>query len=306
MKPETQARLELLGRERALIYKTLILTGLRKGELDSLTVGQLELDRPKPHLVLDAADDKSGRGASIPLREDLVRDLREWLASKLEVARCAARLGGLEILERQPASTPLFNVPTQFVRILDRDLALAGITKRDERGRTVDVHALRHSFGTHLSKGGVPLRTAQAAMRHSDPRLTANVYTDPKLLDIAGAVDALPSLPLPSGSHTDAAQQRATGTDGRGDELAPMLAPNSDKSGASRSTVDKGRPDGTARSNSLAAFTTDGIDRSKDMLTEPVKTRQRLGVIGFEPTASCSQSRRSSQAELHPVLIANC
>ena len=26
----------------------------------------------------------------------------------------------------------------------------------------------------------------------------------------------------------------------------------------------------------------------------------RIGVIGFEPTASCSQSRRSSQAELHP------
>ncbi len=25
-----------------------------------------------------------------------------------------------------------------------------------------------------------------------------------------------------------------------------------------------------------------------------------IGVIGFEPTASCSQSRRSSQAELHP------
>ncbi len=26
-----------------------------------------------------------------------------------------------------------------------------------------------------------------------------------------------------------------------------------------------------------------------------------VGVIGFEPTASCSQSRRSDQAELHPV-----
>ena len=27
---------------------------------------------------------------------------------------------------------------------------------------------------------------------------------------------------------------------------------------------------------------------------------KNIGVIGFEPTASCSQSRRSSQAELHP------
>ncbi len=48
----------------------------------------------------------------------------------------------------------------------------------------------------HLSKAGVPLRTAQAAMRHSDPSLTANVNTDPKLLDVAGAVASLPDLPL--------------------------------------------------------------------------------------------------------------
>ncbi|MFN7020829.1 MAG: tyrosine-type recombinase/integrase [Phycisphaerales bacterium] len=55
---------------------------------------------------------------------------------------------------------------------------------------------MRHTFGTHLSKAGVPLRTAQAAMRHSDPSLTANVYTDPKLLDVAGAVACLPDSPL--------------------------------------------------------------------------------------------------------------
>ncbi len=40
------------------------------------------------------------------------------------------------------------------------------------------------------------MRTAQAAMRHSDPSLTANVYTDPKLLDVAGTVASLPDLPL--------------------------------------------------------------------------------------------------------------
>ena len=42
--------------------------------------------------------------------------------------------------------------------VLNRDLQAAGIPKRDDRGRTVDVHALRTSFGTHLSKGGVPVR----------------------------------------------------------------------------------------------------------------------------------------------------
>ncbi len=50
--------------------------------------------------------------------------------------------------------------------------------------------------GRCSAKAGVPLRTAQAAMRHSDPSLTANVYTDPKLLDVAGAVASSPDLPL--------------------------------------------------------------------------------------------------------------
>jgi len=47
-------------------------------------------------------------------------------------------------------------------------------------------------------------------MRHSDIRLTMGVYTDPKLLDVAGALDVLPSLPL-GGAGAD--QARATGTD---------------------------------------------------------------------------------------------
>lgn len=55
--------------------------------------------------------------------------------------------------------------------------------KTDDRGRTIDIHApqasVRRTFGTHLLKAGVPLRQAQAAMRHSDPSLTANVYTEP-------------------------------------------------------------------------------------------------------------------------------
>jgi len=58
----------------------------------------------------------------------------------------------------------------------------------------VDIHALRHTFGTHLSKNGVAPRTAQAALRHSSIDLTMNVYTDPELLDVAGAMDALPGF----------------------------------------------------------------------------------------------------------------
>ena len=204
------ARLERVGRERALIYKTLVLTGLRKGELASLTIGQLELDGPIAYAILNPADEKNRQGSNVPLRADLVVEMSAWLTERLEKLREQARTEGRPIPARLSASTPLFDVPSGLTRILDRDLAAAEIPKRDERNRVVDVHALRVTFGTHLCAAGVPLRTAQAAMRHSKPELTANVYTDPKLLDVAGAIDALPALALPLTTQTPISA--ATGT----------------------------------------------------------------------------------------------
>jgi len=43
-----------------------------------------------------------------------------------------------------------------------------------------------------LARSGVSMRTAQQLMRHSDIRLTASVYVDPALLDLQGAVEAIP------------------------------------------------------------------------------------------------------------------
>ncbi|MFO0493402.1 MAG: tyrosine-type recombinase/integrase, partial [bacterium] len=158
--------------------------------------------------MLNARDEKNRRGSEIPLRTDLAADIRSWLADRLAWAQTAARDAEEPIPAALPSDEPLFVVPDGLIRIFDRDLVFAGLArvesrdgkevviKTDDRGRTIDIHALRHTFGTHLSKAGVPLRTAQAAMRHSDPSLTANVYTDPKLLDVAEAVASLPDLPL--------------------------------------------------------------------------------------------------------------
>ena len=228
-RPEFIAKQERLGRERALIYKTLVLTGLRKGELASLTPAKLSLGEAMPYLILDAADEKNGTGSTIPLRPDLAADMQAWLDDQ---EKPTLRENGKTIpfaraskpAAKGAADKPLFTVPAGLVRILDRDLKAAGIAKRDERGRTVDVHALRHSFGTLLSKGGVSPRTAQAAMRHSDINLTMNTYTDPRLLDVAGAMDALPLLPL-DGPGSQSEFVKATGTyDLMASPLAPTLA----------------------------------------------------------------------------------
>ncbi len=177
VRPEVAAQLEAVGRERALIYKTLILTGLRVNELRTLTVGRLDLTPGAELIRLEAKNEKSRAGSTLPLRADLAGELRRWV----------------EAYALTPAAS-LFAVPAGLLRILNRDLAAAGIPKRDERGRTVDVHAMRTTFCTMLSTSGVGPRTTQAAMRHSDISQTMGTYTDPARLEVRQAVERLPSF----------------------------------------------------------------------------------------------------------------
>lgn len=77
--PKQLAKLDRLGRERELIYKTLAMTGLRKSELASITVAQVDLESEVPHLVLNPEDEKNRQGAMIPLRHDLATEIADWL-----------------------------------------------------------------------------------------------------------------------------------------------------------------------------------------------------------------------------------
>ncbi len=207
---EEKARLIKLGYERRLIYMTMAYTGLRKGELASLTVEAAHLDGIMPYLHLDGKDAKSGQGAKIPLRADLAEELRDYRANRLAEYQAKTLADGRrEYPIELPTDTKLFNVPRDLIKIFDRDIAAAGIAKKDSQGRVVCVHSLRHTFATMLSQAGVSPRRAQELLRHSDIRLTMNTYTHLELADTAGAVEALPSID----GNDDENRQLKTGTD---------------------------------------------------------------------------------------------
>ncbi len=294
VRPEVQERLQGLGRERALIYKTLVLSGLRKGELASLTVGQLHLDGEVCFAELEAADEKNREGNSVAIRADLANDLRDWLADKLRRLQAEARANGEPIPLRLPANTPVFSVPAKLCKILNRDLRMAKIAKRDERGRVLDVHALRHTFGTWLSKGGVAPRTAQAAMRHSKLELTMSVYTDPRLLDAHGALDVLPELPL-DGELPDRQQAaKATGTDDlRLVPLAPTLAPTGGTRGQMGSIPDKMADGDKSGVEGVEIDVTSSPDKRKGRVSTADNRPSVVGATGLEPVTPSVSKRRS-------------
>jgi integrase len=56
-----------------------------------------------------------------------------------------------------------------LIRAFNMDLKYAGIEKKDDRGRTVDLHSLRHTFGTLLARS--PGRPPPAVQRPISTRL---------------------------------------------------------------------------------------------------------------------------------------
>src|SRR5688572_27699941 len=141
-----------------------------------------------------------------------------------------------------------------------------------------------------MSKGGVTLRTAQAAMRHSDPSLTANVYTDPKLLNIHGALDVLPSLPI-GGAGLDHAVA-ATGTDPK---FALPFVLTQYKPSTNQTIADKtaGKTGATDRKGTLDI--TSSPVNAKRPLTTAVSGPSGVGAIGLEPMTPSVSSRGRSQ-----------
>ncbi len=97
--------------------------------------------------------------------------------------------------------------PDRAERRARRDSAF--LREYDAEGRVFDFHALRNTYITLVVKSGASVKEAQDLARHSDPKLTMNVYTKLGVHDLATALDRLPSPTTVSPVREVA---RATGT----------------------------------------------------------------------------------------------
>lgn len=137
-------RCGMTGPERTMLYRLAVETGLRAGELRSLTRSSFDLDADPPTVTVEAAYSKHRREDVLPLRPDTAAGLKAFLAFKAATALA-------------------FNMPCRrmIAPMLRADLGAAGIPYRDPSGRVADFHALRHTFITNLARGGVHPLAAQ-------------------------------------------------------------------------------------------------------------------------------------------------
>jgi len=184
-------RFGMAGGERAMLYRLAVETGLRAGELRSLTRSSFHLDGDGPSVTVAAEYSKRRREDALPLRPALAQELVPFLATKMPGAQ-------------------VFKVPTfgDCAEMFRFDLKAAGIGYRDDAGLVADFHALRHTFISNLARGGVHPKVAQALARHSTITLTMDRYSHTVLSEQSAALDALPDL-----SAASRKAMRATGTD---------------------------------------------------------------------------------------------
>jgi integrase len=201
------------GKDRAMFYRLAAGTGFRRNELATLTPEAFDLDGDPPTVTIEAGYSKHRRRDVQPIRADLAGLLADWLEGK-------------------PAGVPVFDLPCKPMELIARDLGAARaswvkapaayseqvarkrsdfLAFKDAAGRYADLHALRHLYVSTLANANVPVKAVQELARHSDPRLTLGVYTHARIHDLAGALEALPSV-----KPTDAPERQAasaTGTD---------------------------------------------------------------------------------------------
>jgi integrase/recombinase XerD len=148
-------------RDRAML-ELLYATGMRVTELVSLDLANLNLDPENAYVKC------SGKGAKervIPIHEQAAEAVQDYL----EEARPA--------LVRNKNETALF-VNRRGERLTRQGfwLILKGYARAANLHEDVTPHTLRHSFATHMLRGGMPLRHVQEMLGHANIS-TTQVYT---------------------------------------------------------------------------------------------------------------------------------
>lgn len=180
-------RLLAVNEDRGRVYLLALHTGLRLSELRNLRWDDIDLDAPL--IRLRAEDTKAKRADILPITPTARAMLTEW----------SHACGGLGLV---------FSGGVPGHHTFQADLNAANINRYDKRGHKVDFHALRMTFITNLARAGVPQRQAMALARHTDPRLTANIYTDQDALPLAEAVAKLPTYePVGTREHAHGRSQ---------------------------------------------------------------------------------------------------
>ena len=148
-------------RDRAML-ELLYATGMRVTELVSLDVSSVTADESSPFVRCLG---KGAKERTIPIHDQAFEALTDYLDE------------GRPVLIRGKDEPALF-LNRRGDRLTRQGfwLILKGYARDANLGEDVTPHTLRHSFATHMLRGGMPLRNVQEMLGHANIS-TTQVYT---------------------------------------------------------------------------------------------------------------------------------
>jgi len=157
-------------RDRQVLYWFALTTAFRANECASVNWEDLTLDGPKIAVRLAGIFTKNGDDANIPL-QPFVADALKDMRKRRSTIQVRDRKGPVLETDR------VFHVPDMVARLVRKDAQHAGlIPQRGPTSKRVDFHALRKSCARILIEIGLHPKTIQQVLRHSDIRLTMDLY----------------------------------------------------------------------------------------------------------------------------------
>ena len=202
----------MTGSGRMLLYAVAIQTGLRSGELRSLTRGRLFLETDEPFITCKAGQTKNAKDARQYVRPDLADDLARHAGSKTPGAAVFNMPRSEDVADmlradlasaRREWLKAARHDPKEYERRIQSDF----LTERNHEGEMLDFHSLRHTCGAWLAMTGAHPKAVQSVMRHSTIVLTMDTYGHLFPGQEADTVARFPDM-LNDGSES----LRATGT----------------------------------------------------------------------------------------------
>ena len=159
--------------------RTALLTGMRSGEIASLTWGQVDL--AQRIVTVGKAKTSSGTGRQIPMNPQLFEVFSahaDWFTRRFGDTRPAYYLF--------PFGKPTPNDPTRPIT----DMTSAWEALRKRAGVQCRLHDLRHTAATKMAEAGVPESTTLALMGHMS-RAMMERYSHIRMAAKREAVEAL-------------------------------------------------------------------------------------------------------------------
>lgn len=171
-------------RVAAAIIRVALLTGMRSGEITSLTWGQVDLHRKV--VTVGRAKTSSGTGRQIPMNDELFMVLSahaQWFTEKFTATKPEHYLF--------PFGKPAPTDPTRPTTTLKTVWS----SIREEAGVECRLHDLRHTAATKMAEAGVPESTMLALMGHMS-RAMLERYSHIRMNAKREAVKALSTVDL--------------------------------------------------------------------------------------------------------------